>query len=382
MKTYRYHLYLMGVFLLLSGRSIAYPAEGVIPFEIKDRHYIVLAVRINQFEENFEFILDTGGRTFLDKSLADRLDLKQKGPMAKIDILTLDTYQIKDVFCFTVFDFDRIEKSSGIKFHGIIGSDLLERFRTTLDYRTKTLTLSTDNLPIVPTEKGLLLPFTQHPVNHAPLVNIGLQGEENVRAMIDTGQPYPLVLPPGFLENPEFLDHSGMTESKGVIMKWPGTGEEKNVLSRIRRFTIGGLKIDNLLSFIAPLPRALSMPLLGKDFLAGFVMTIDFDRKELLLVPQVDVTFPSNEYGYGLSLHVADNDRIIVRGIWVGSPADKAGIEVNAELLALDSIPATRENLAELKSHLHDERSQIELEIRHPEGNKRIVLYKERILGN
>jgi hypothetical protein len=371
----------MGMFLLLSGKSMACPAEGIIPFEIKDKHYIVIEVKINQFEGNYDFILDTGGRTFLDKSLADQLNLKQKGPMAKIDILTLDTYQIKNVFCFTLFDFDRIEKSTGIKFHGIVGSDLLERFRAILDYKRKTLTLLTDNRPIVPTENGLLLPFTQHPVNHAPLVNISLNGNENVQAMIDTGQPYPLVLPPIFLENPEFLDDSSITEAKGVIIQWPGASEGKNVLTRIRSLTIGGIKIDNLLSFIAPLPRVLSMPLLGKDFLAGFVMTLDFTRKEILLVPQVDFTFPSNEYGYGISLNVADNDRIIVRGVWVGSPADKAGIEVNAELLALDSIPATKENLAEIQSHLHDERSQIELEIRHPEGNKRIILHKELILG-
>jgi hypothetical protein len=355
--------------------------EGIIPFEIKDSHYIVIKVKINQFEDSYDFVLDTGGRTFLDKELADKLNLKQKGPMAKIDILTLDKFPIDNVFCITQFDFGIIEKSTGIKFHGMIGSDLLERFRMTLDYKKKRLTLSTDSQPIAPGEDGLLLPFTQHPVNNAPLVEISLDDNENIRAMIDTGQPYPLILPPVFLEKNKLFDDGCFTESKGFILKWPGAGEGKNVLTRIPNFTIGDIKIENLLSFISPLPPMLSMPLLGKDFLAGFITILDFPRKEMLLLPRADFTFPSDEYGYGISLSMGDCENIIVRGLWVGSPADRAGLKVNEELITLDSIPATRQNLADLRSHLQDKkRSQIELEIRQPEGKKRIVLHKEFIL--
>jgi hypothetical protein len=373
----------IGMFMLLVGKSVANPVEGIIPFEIKDSHYIVIKVKINQFEDSYDFVLDTGGRTFLDKELADKLNLKQKGPMAKIDILTLDKLPIDNVFCITQFDFGIIEKSTGIKFHGMIGSDLLERFRVTLDYKKKTLTLSTDNQPISPKEEGLLLSFTQHPVNNTPLVNISLDGNETVRAMIDTGQPYPLILPSDFFEKNRLFDDGCFTESKGFILKWPGASEGKNVLTRIPNFTIGGIKIENLLSFISPLPPMLSMPLLGKDFLAGFVVTLDFPRKEMLLIPQDDFTFPSNEYGYGISLSMGDSEHIIVRGLWVDSPADRAGLKVNTELNALDSIPATKQNLSDIRGHLQDKkRSQIELEIRNPDGKKRIVLHKESILKN
>jgi predicted aspartyl protease len=381
LKTPRYQMCAIGMFMLLFIESIANPLEGKIPFEIKDSHFIVIKARINQFEEYYDFVLDTGGRTFLDKGLADKLNLKQKGPMAKIGILTLDKFQIDNVFCITQFDFDIIEKSTGIRFRGMIGSDLLERFRVILDYKKKTLTLSTDNQPIVPTENGLLLPFAQHPVNNAPLVNISLNGNENIRAMIDTGQPYPLILPPIFLEKNGLFDDCSFTESKGFILKWPGTNEGKNILTRIQNFTIGRIKIENLLSFISPLPRMLSMPLLGKDFLAGFIVTLDYPRKEMLLIPQADFPFPSNEYGCGINLGMGDSENIIVRGLWIGSPADRAGLKVNAEVIALDSIPATRQNLPDIRGHLHDKkRSQIELEIRQPEGKKRIILHKEFIL--
>lgn len=377
----RYQLCAVGMFMVLFGKSIANPVEGKIPFEIKDTHYIVIKAKINQFEEGYNFVLDTGGRTFLDKGLADKLNLKQKGPMAKIDILTLDKFPIDNVFCITQFDFGIVEKSTGMKFHGMIGSDLLERFRVILDYKNKILTLSTDNQPLAPQEEGVLLPFTQHPVNNAPLVNISLDGNEPVRAMIDTGQPYPLILPPSFLEKKRLFDHGSFIESKGFILKWTGASEGKNILTRIQNFTIGDIKIENLLSFISPLPPMLSMPLLGKDFLAGFIITLDFPRKQMLLIPRTDFTFPSDEFGYGVSLSMGDGESIIVRGLWVGSPADRAGLKANEEVIAIDSIPATRQDLTEIRSHLHDKkRSQIELEIRHPEGKKRIILHKEFIL--
>jgi hypothetical protein len=93
------------------------------------------------------------------------------------------------------------------------------------------------------------------------------------------------------------------------------SSEEKNILTRIQNFSIGGMKIENLLCFISPLPRMLSMPLLGKDFLAGFIMTIDYPRKEMLLIPQADFIFPSNEYGYGINLCMGDSENVIVRGL-------------------------------------------------------------------
>jgi hypothetical protein len=46
--------------------------ELVIPFELKG-HLILIKCRINDSKETYDFVVDTGGRTFVDKTLADEL---------------------------------------------------------------------------------------------------------------------------------------------------------------------------------------------------------------------------------------------------------------------------------------------------------------------
>ena len=180
------------VFIVASSLGFCEGKNGTIPFRMVG-HLMTVLVKINDSPKEFNFVVDTGGATFVDKGVADELGLKQAGPQAKINTLHLPGFPIENVFCFTTFDFSHL-KAVGAPVHGIIGSTLLERFKVIFDYRTGTINLSEDTEGLDKPEKGILLKFRNHPVNNAPLVEMEINGK-TVEAMIDTGQPNPLVLP-------------------------------------------------------------------------------------------------------------------------------------------------------------------------------------------
>jgi len=338
---------------LVSMATKAAAERFSIPFEL-DRHIITVMAKINGGDEAFRFVVDTGGRTFLDRSVADRLQLKQRGPMAKMETLDLSGNRIENVFALLLFDFGMFERKRGVRFDGMIGSDLLERFHVTLDYEKKLLVLASERKgdPVDP--RALRIPFTNHPVNNAPIVTCTIDGIET-SAMIDTGQPYPIVLPLTYLEKIAPGDPRERIRSNGPLVRWPGTTSQANHLGRIRSCTVGELDTGPMLALFAELPAGLSMPLLGMDFLSRFEVTIHYPDDEIVLLPRTKPAFRTNELSAGFGVAWDDASGIVVQGVWEGSAADRAGLRPGDEVRRVDGTEASKDTLRVLVRLLEDE---------------------------
>jgi hypothetical protein len=164
-------LFFISIFIFLINSLLGMSNETIaekIPFKKKD-HYILVTAKINDSKNDYNFIIDTGGLTFIDKTVVQELSLKQRGPMAKITTLNLSGYQIENIFCFTTFDFN-IFRGAGTPIHGIIGSNLMERFKVTFDFQACFVIFSTDTSSLSPSESSLFFTFRNHPVNNAPIM--------------------------------------------------------------------------------------------------------------------------------------------------------------------------------------------------------------------
>lgn len=348
--------------------------EGKIPFKVIG-HDIVVTARIDGFERDFSFIVDTGGVALLDKSVADELGLKQRGTMAKISTLDLSGYEIENVFCFTTFDFS-IFKRLGTPIHGIIGSNLMERFKVTFDFQTSTLMLSTDAAALAVPDNGIYFSFRNHPVNNAPIIKLKADGKE-MDGMIDTGQPYPLVLPLKDFKQIVKPEKKDIVRSKGLMIKWPQMDSNINYLKRLKTFELGSLKIKDALCIFGEPPQMLSMPLIGMDLLSQFKMIINYPGDELLLIPNPDIRFEKNLYTFGMNLNLSENNEIFVEGFWEESPADKAGILVGDIVSGFDNKKASPANLSDLLGKMEDDDvKSISLEISNQNGTRRLDLKK------
>jgi hypothetical protein len=358
--------------------------DAVIPFELAD-YVILVKCRINDSQEFHNFILDTGALTVIDKALADELKLKQLGPQAKINTLFLGEYAIEKVFVFTNFDLQEIRASYGIDVSGIIGSDILEDYIVTIDYEKRQLILSTD-MESLALEKqsnktGYFLKFAKHPINHAPMIQCMLNGHIAVGAMLDTGQPYSLVLPLKELERTGVLKQKSTLKAKGVMVKWPGTTSPDNFLARLQCFDAAGLTINNMKTVFAELPALLSVPLLGGDFLSRYLIKIDYLHEEILLDRKTGFQGLDHSFSTGLQLNKNAENHLLVRGIWEKSPADLAGIHVGDRILEFNSKKVIPELQQELWLLLNDAKiKSVELRIETKKGPRKILLKKKNLI--
>jgi len=350
------------------------PGANTVTFESLS-HLLLVRAGINGSEVEYNFVVDTGGVAFIDKSLAASLDLKEKGPMAKIDSLDLSGFKIYRVFCFTTFDFGLFD-ALGTPVHGIIGSNLMDRYRMTFDFKAHTLTFSSDTTSLDVPEGATLLPFTNHMVNSAPMVDFEICGK-TLKGMIDTGQPYPVVLPMSAFGKHRESCLVDYIRSEGLVEEWPMTNPEYNYLARLNSFGLGNVKLDSVICLFGDLPPALSMPLIGNDFLSQFRMVIDYASHELLLTPYEDARFERNSFSAGLRPGLSDEKEAIVEGVWEGSPADLAGIEVGDRIVSFDSREVTQDNLIDLINLLKDDAvPSVAVEILHMGDSTEVSLEK------
>jgi len=299
-----------------------------VPFETL-RHLLIVKVAINGSEDEYDFAVDIGALTFVDKNVAGKLLLKQKGMMAKIDSLNVSGFMIHNVFCFTNFDFGRFEVL-GAPIHGLIGSNLMERYRMTFDFKSQYIAFSSDTTSMEPADSAMFFTFRNHPVN-------------------------PLVLPLGDFE--EYRDSLAMdfVKSRGLMEEWPMTKADHNYLARLESFELGSTSIDTVICLFGELPPPLSMPLIGNDFLSQFKIVINYPRDEILLIPYEDAKFKSNFLSAGLRPDISEEGQVIVKGIWEGSPAERSGVKPGDIILSFNSVKATPTNLIELINILEDD---------------------------
>jgi len=371
------------VVLLLNGTAFAreegLAVKGIIPFELQE-HLIIIKGKINGSQKQYNFLLDTGGLTFIDKKVAEELGLKTRGNMAKMDTLEMGEVSIPNIFAFTTFNLEPFKKY-GILLYGIIGSNLLERFEVTLDYRNQRVIISPDKGVTRENAQGYRCRFTNHRINNAPMIDCTINGNVSVKAMVDTGQPYSIVFPLEYLDKLNARNNQSLVKSKGVMIKWPDTKTIDSYLGRLDQFEQGDMKINNLMCCFAELPPLLSVPLLGRDYLCQFLITFDYPNDEILFVPYEDAQFVENRFSFGVNLSKGANNTIVVGGLWTGGPADRAGIEVGHMIVECNATPLNGDDIFELRQLLEKESTKdIKLVVKDKEGQREIRLQKEMLL--
>lgn len=348
--------------------------ERIFPFK-KILHHILVTAKIDNSENDFNFIVDTGAVTQIDKTVVQELGLKQRGPMAKITTLDLSGYRIENIFCFTTFDFSLLRRL-GTPIHGIVGSDLMERYKVTFDFQSKSIIFSTDTTSLPAPDNGILYTFRNHPVNNAPIIKFKIN-QKIIEGMIDTGQPYPVVLPLRDFEQYDKSNKAASIRSKGLMIKWPQTTPHFNYLTRLKSCEFESYVMTDALCLFGELPPILSMPLIGTDLLSQFKLIINYPEDEMIWIPNPDIHFENNQFSLGLNLNLSEKNEIVVEGIWENSPADKENIQVGDQIIAFNSTKATPENLIELIEILKNDLVEtISLEIKNQNGTRKLKLNK------
>jgi hypothetical protein len=235
---------------LLVGQTVAAPGKAevtgakpakavTVPFELLKSGHMAVKVKVNG-KGPFKLIFDTGApMSLINNKLAKQADLLKDLPEpifpifgtmgeAKIKTLEVGEAKVNDVSAIVMDHptIGQLSKALGTEIYGLVGFPFFARFKMTIDYKAKTLTL---------------LPSSYKPPNVMRALNLMLTG-----ALFGKAAPKPLAPAAqwGIMASKEVGDEEAGVDVKEVVS---GSAAEKAGLKRgDRLLTIDGRWTDSL----------------------------------------------------------------------------------------------------------------------------------------
>lgn len=311
---------------------------------------ILLHARVGDYPDTLNFILDTGsGGISLDSVTCDRLNIKSQpsdrtirgiagvrnvrfvyNQKLHLPGLTLDSLN------FHVNDYEILTAAYGERIDGIIGYSFFSRYIVKINYDSSRLQVYSKGSMKYPRGGFLLRPVLSTLPIQAARVNDSR--EINSRFYFDTGAGLCLLLSEDFVEDSGVL----RPKSKPVLTQGEGLGGKMEMkLTTIKEFKLGPYRFKKVPTYIFnDTFNVTAYPylggLIGNDILRRFNVTINYDRRDIYLVPNTRFRDPF-DYSYtGLGIYKIDTEVIVV-DIMKGSPAERAGFQPGDVILAMNS---------------------------------------------
>lgn len=305
-----------------TGNAIAPTAEVVLPTRTCGDYFIVDAM-INDTGP-YAMLLDTGaGTTVIAPEAA-----KAAGVFKRIKSITIDRFSAAGRIPCKVQDIDHLSRALGTEISGILAYGVFKGVLLTYDYPAQEIRVRKGAFDeselthpgVVPTSKG-----------KTPYVNASV-GDVKFTVLLDTGSSRSLTLK----KLGRFSFEAPPTPT-GARMRLNGLFivESGRVATDM---TLGPLRLSRPI-----IHNSVSNNLAGQEVLRDFIITFDqvnhrvrFARPDGSAV-DAPIEFPSM-HGTGFAAAPRD-DRLIVRRVFEGTPAQSAGLLVDDDILAIDGTP-------------------------------------------
>lgn len=338
-----------------SGKPLYNDKINTIPFTL-DGHRIFVDVELNGRKKLYKFIVDTGALTMLSSETACELGLEMGIEIPTIkdgqsaNLSHVNSIKIGDVIVnnliVPVMDINKTFGNS-LEINGFIGSDFLRFYRTQINYKNNELVISKDktgtsNEPKLSTEMEVSFPL------RFPEVLLNLNNCKGIESIIDTGSPYALVLPLGYVDKFSKETQLSFIKSNGPVVKWPGTTADYNYITNIKNLQFGEVSIYNVPVLFAELPKMFNKGLIGKSLIEKLDITLDYPMNKLLMESDKNIKYVTHSLETGIGLSTNNNGNIIIRGVWEKSPADKCGLKPGCIITEVNSLSTEQMSLKDI----------------------------------
>jgi PDZ domain-containing protein/aspartyl protease len=327
------------------------PAAKLItsfPFHMLTGGIITLKVQLQPYPDTLNFILDTGsGGISLDSStvanmkieteLSDRTIRGIAGirrvrfaynrsmhfPGLKVDSLN-----------FHVNDYEILTSAYGEKVDGIIGYSFLSRYIVMINYDSLRIFVYSKGRIKYPRGGFLLKPS----LVNIPVFNVSIKDERELtpRFYFDTGAGMCLLLSSDFVSDSIFINPKRKfhtTQAEGLGGKAP---MRQGVIKQVK---IGPYKFKKVPTYIFDDEyNVTSYPylggLIGNDLLRRFNLIINYDRRDIYMVPNSHFK-DAFDYSYtGLGIYMIEGE-ITVVDVMPNSPCEVAGFKPGDIIMAV-----------------------------------------------
>jgi predicted aspartyl protease len=310
-------------------------------------------------------LFDTGGLNLLTPQATKRLGLKSEGQMAargvgeaQVDVgfaraerIELGTLRM-DAPLFYVMDLGDLPQVEGFPFDGLVGYEVFHRLGVQIDYARGVMTMTHPDHYRAPSN-ATALDFTLD--GRIPVVQGEIDGLP-ARISIDTGSRASISLHSPFVREHELIERFGACFE--TVTGWGVGGAARGWPTRLPSVRLGSAEVSDVLADLVTSDKgAFANPdisaNIGSGLLRRFVVDFDYRARKMYLVPGPDHGYRDNYDRSGLWL-MLDGDAIRVAGITAGSAAERAGVQVDDRIVAIDAVPVKSRSLADWRALLRD----------------------------
>jgi hypothetical protein len=343
-----------------------------VPFELVSNH-VYLKAKVND-SLYLNFLLDTGAQTsYLDLSKAfelkikrvDRQKVRKVSFSDDVSFFRLDSIKIGNL---TIFDQDVVglslsplSKFEGTTLDGILGYDFLQRFVVEIDYINQILTIyEPDKFNYTGEGEVLTLDLGWY----IPKIQAIVDGEHEEMFEIDTGSRNNLDFSAPFFKEHKFLEK--YPKCLETSLGFGITGSIQGVVGRIESLQLGSFLIKSPVTgfYLEDVKSFSSLKIAGKiggGILKKFKVILDYPHYRMILEKNTNYHLWDRYNTSGIQL-IQDDQKILVYQVIKKSPAEKAKIKKDDEILSVNEVPVSNYSLQELRDILNQEEgTKIEL---------------------
>lgn len=371
-------LIVLSVFVLLIGSGLASERASAQSGDASG----ILLVNAKVNGKSASLLLDTGSeRSCLDDGFAAELGLKpiatrsiqrpystETGNVLRVGNLSVGSSNIRDVEMITI-DLTSASKALGLHIDGVLGSDILRRYRITLNFSTGSVKI---DLQSHPQTNGFAVKL--HAIGSRYFVHVTIQGVP-MELLLDTGTTLSSISQSGW----DQLTHKWIPTRliEGVRSSGNVSGSQ---LVCIPQMAVGRIVDHNFpVRVQPPTPAGIFADpgfngLLGSDFLKQFVVTLDLANDTMYLSKARRYKVDVNRFStIGIQFIKDSLGTFTIVAIWTPSPASNAGLEVGDQIVAVNGLNTTPMDLEGLSRQIHGKSGQeVQLVIR-SRGQERTI---------
>jgi hypothetical protein len=271
---------------------------------------------------------------------------------------------------------DPLQPFIGQPLDGILGYGFFSQFVVEFDYAARRVRLFAPETYVAP-PKAVMIPITFR--GKSPLVEMTLEGAtgESVKTFveIDTGSFESLGLKGAFLDDHRLVPADA---PKRPLFGLAIGGETTGYRTRLAAATLGPFR------FLRPVTSATTSGdggsvdvagVLGAEALNRFKVIVDYSRKQLFLIPNRELSRPSEYFDFlGAQIVAAGEhfNQFRINAVMPDSPASEAALQPGDEIVAIDGQAATKMSVEQVigKFSKPGDRRRLEL----TRGGKRLTV--------
>lgn len=310
---------------------------------------VLLQGRFSTFPDTLNFILDTGsGGISLDSTTTQYFGLKPvpsdktiRGIGGIKNVSFLNNRQLHlpgltvDSLNFHVNDYDILTSVYGERIDGIIGYSFFSRYIVKLNYDSLKIEVWSRGALKYPLGGFLLKPLiTTLPVN---FIRIRDEKALNSRFLYDMGAGLCMMLSTDFIKDSALLGKKRKLYAKEA----EGLGGKIDMnMTVIKEVRLGPYRFKNVPVFVFDdTYNITSYPylggLIGNDILRRFNAIINYEKRDIYLIPNTHFAEPF-DYSYsGIELYFVDG-LVLIGDVAKGSPAEASGLKEGDVVLGIN----------------------------------------------